>query len=89
MKQQNVLNGVRAYVTENFLYMRPDTQLGDDDSLMGTGIIDSMGVMEVIAFLEEEFGVIVDDSDITEANLGTLNAIAAYIVPRMQERQTA
>lgn len=89
MKQQNVLNGVRAYVTENFLYMRPDTQLGDDDSLMGTGIIDSMGVMEVIAFLEEEFGVIVDDSDITEANLGTLNAIAAYTVPRMQERQTA
>lgn len=89
MNEQYVLTSVRAYVTENFLYMRPDTQLGDDDSLMGTGIIDSMGVMEVIAFLEEEFGVIVDDSDITEANLGTLNAIAAYVAPRKQERQTA
>lgn len=78
----SVINRIRVYVEENFLYMRPDLELGDDDSLLGNGIVDSMGVMEVIAFLEDEFGVVVADEDITEANLGSLSAIAAYVADR-------
>ena len=79
MNRQDVLSRMRGFVDENFLYMRPDFELGDDDSLMGNGIVDSMGVMEVIEFIEEQFGVVVSDEDITEANIGTLNAIAGYV----------
>jgi acyl carrier protein len=71
---------IRAYIVDNFLYTRPDFELGDDDALLGSGIIDSMGVMEVIMFLEEAFGVKVHDEDITEENLGTVRAIASYVV---------
>ena len=45
---------LRNYITENFLYARPNFILGDQDSLLSNGIVDSMGVMEVIAFLESE-----------------------------------
>lgn len=71
---------IRAYIVENFLYTRPDFELGDDDALLGSGIIDSMGVMEVIMFLEETFGVTVQDADITEENLGTVGALTSYVV---------
>lgn len=80
MTKDEVLSRLRAFVEENFLYMRPDFELGLDDSLMGNGIVDSMGVMEMIQFLEDEFGISVDDADITEENIGTLNAIASYVI---------
>ncbi len=80
MSRDEILRRLRAFVDDNFLYMRPDFELRNDASLMGNGVVDSMGVMEMIAFLEEEFGVVVDDGDVTEENLGTLDAITAYVI---------
>jgi acyl carrier protein len=80
MPGADVTEKVRGYIVDNFLYTRPDFALGEDDALLGNGIIDSMGVMEVIMFLEEVFGVTVNDADITEENLGTVRAIASYVL---------
>jgi acyl carrier protein len=70
---------VRQYIVDNFLYMRPGFAFSDDDFLMGRGIIDSLGVMELIGFVEEAFDVRVADEDVTEENLGSVNAIARYV----------
>src|SRR3954470_2189741 len=75
---------IRRYITENFLYMRPDYQFTDDDALLGKGIIDSLGVMELISFVEEEFGVAVADTDITEQNLGSVNAVSRYVASKRE-----
>lgn len=80
MKREEIQTRLRAFIDENFLYMRPDLDLGYDDSLMGKGIVDSMGVAEMIHFLEEEFGIIVADEDVTEENLGTINALTGYVL---------
>jgi acyl carrier protein len=80
MTPGEVTSRVRGYITENFLYMRPNFTIGDDDSLLGNGIIDSMGVIEVITFIQQEFEITIDDEDITEENLGTLAAIARYVL---------
>ena len=79
MNPTEILARTRAYVQETFLYTRPDFALGDDDRLLQRGVIDSMGVMELLAFLRTEFGVVVADEDITESNLGTLADIARYV----------
>jgi acyl carrier protein len=79
MDEAAILERTRAYVREAFLYMRPGFTLGDQDRLLQRGVIDSMGVMELIAFLGSEFGVVVADEDITEQNLGTLVDIARYV----------
>jgi acyl carrier protein len=79
MSRDEILSRLRSFVDENFLYMRPGFELRDDASLLGNGVVDSMGVMEMIAFLEEEFQVVVADTDITEENIGSLDAIANYV----------
>jgi acyl carrier protein len=79
LKEHQVRETVRGYIRENFLYMRPDFVLGDDDALLERGVVDSMGVAEMVAFLEEEFGISTSDDDISEANLGSLNAIARFV----------
>ena len=84
MTAAQVIERTRAYITENFLYMRRDFRLDDNDSLLGSGIIDSMGVMEVILFLETEFGVEVGDEDVTEENLGSIRAISRYVTARTE-----
>lgn len=89
MTRAEIITRLRGFIEETFLYMRPDFELGDDDSLMGKGVVDSMGVMEVIAFIDEELGVTVADTDVTEQNLGTINAIANYVLARQQATQVA
>ena len=79
MSETEILARTRAYVQETFLYMRPDVTLTDQDRLLQRGVIDSMGVMELLAFLRSEFSVVVADEDITESNLGTLADIARYV----------
>ena len=87
MHSAQIIERTRAYVAENFLYMRPDFKLGETDSLLERGIIDSMGVMELVAFIESEFGVSVGDDDVTEENIGSLRAIAAFVGARVAPNQ--
>lgn len=91
MTRDEILSRLRSFVQDNFLYMRPDFELRDDQSLMGQGIVDSMGVMEMLQFLEEEFGVRVPEEDVTEDKIGTLSDIADYVVANRtgEDRQIA
>ena len=77
-----VAERTRAYVRENFLYMRPDWKLGNDDPLLGSGVIDSIGVIELVEFLQEQFSCDITEDEITERNLGTLAAIARFIASK-------
>lgn len=72
----------REWVRDNFLYMRPDWPLDEDAALLTTGVIDSIGVIELVGFLETAFHLTIPEEEITEANLGTLGAIAAFVVRR-------
>ena len=80
MTHDEVLARTRAYVFKTFLYMRPGFSLGDGDRLFAKGVIDSMGVVELIDFLQSEFGITVADDEITEKNLGALSDIARFVV---------
>ena len=82
MTETEVLQRVRAFVVETYLYMRPGATLGDDDALLGKGIIDSLGVMELVGFVEEAFAVKVDPAEITETNFGSLRGVARFVAAR-------
>jgi acyl carrier protein len=89
MPVTQILERTRAYVRENFLYMRPDFALGDDDPLLAKGVIDSMGVMELLGFLGSEFGITVADEEVTEDNLGSLSAIARFVEAKLRRTEAA
>lgn len=80
--EDSILRRVRDYVKATFMYTRPDAELRSDEALIGSGIVDSMGVMELIEFLEAEFGIAIGDDEITEENLGTLDTIRAFVVAK-------
>lgn len=79
MTEPEILVAVERFIHETFLYMRPDLVLQADDRLLARGVIDSMGIMELIAWLQDTFGIALADEEITEANLGTLTAITRFV----------
>jgi acyl carrier protein len=70
---------VRQYILENFLFSTDTSLLGEDESFLERGLIDSTGMLEVILFLEESFGVKVADDEMVPENLDSVNRIAAFI----------
>ena len=74
-----IVTALRQFVRENFLYMRPDSEFGDDQPLLATGVIDSLGVMELVVFIEEHWHVEVRPGDVTTANFGCITSMAGYV----------
>jgi acyl carrier protein len=70
---------IRDYVTSELLYDRDVPNLGDDDSLLGPGLLDSVAVLRLVAWIEEEFGVPVPDEDVVPDNVETVKRLAALI----------
>lgn len=77
--ESEILSRVRGFIQENFLYMHSDFHLADDDRLLEKGVMDSMSIVEMISFIETEFGVQAMEDEISEANFGSLTGIARFI----------
>ena len=77
-----VVERVREFVRGTFMYAQPDVPLAEDTLLLAGGIIDSMGVVELIEFVQGEYAMQIPDEDITEDHLGSLAAIADYVASR-------
>jgi acyl carrier protein len=74
----NVKVRTREFLAENFFASEAES-ISDRDSLVMTGIIDSTGVLELVLFLEESFGIQVADADLLPENLDSLEAIEAFV----------
>jgi acyl carrier protein len=73
----------RRFVVENF-YAADPSEISDDTSLITSGLVDSTGMLEVIAFLESEYGIKIEDREMVPANLETINRIAAFVARKKQ-----
>jgi acyl carrier protein len=73
---------MREFIEENFLYMHPGVELHDDDRLLETGVMDSLGFIELVEEVQSRYGVRVPAADITEENFGSVSAIARYVEGR-------
>ncbi len=70
---------IRNFILENYLFTNDASALGLDDSLLGRGIVDSTGMLEIIFFIEEQLGVKVKDEEMIPDNLDGVNKIAAFV----------
>ena len=72
---------VKTFIRESFLF-DSTAQIEDGDSLLEKGIIDSTGVLELILYLEEEFGVKIEDEEIIPENLDSVANIETLIMSK-------
>ncbi len=70
---------IRCFIAETILFTHEDYPYSDDSSLLENGILDSMNVMELVAFLEEEVGLEIADNEITPENFDSVNQLAKFV----------
>lgn len=75
----SVRDELRKLILENYLFSDNPADLADHASFMDLGVIDSTGIMEVVIFMEENFGIKVLDTDLLPENLDSINALVAFV----------
>ena len=70
---------IRKFVLTNYLFTEDDTVLLNHASFMENGILDSTGILELIMFLHDEFGVDVHDEEMIPQNLDSVKAVVAFV----------
>ncbi len=70
---------LRTYILENYLFSEDQSDLNNSDSFMEKGILDSTGIMEVIFYLEDEFGIQVEDEEMVPENLDSIDNLLAFL----------
>lgn len=73
---------IRQFIFDNFLFDAAEGDLGNDDSFLEQGIIDSTGVLELVEWLEETFNMSIDDDELIPENLDSVNQLAAFIAKK-------
>jgi acyl carrier protein len=75
----SVKDQVRSFILSNYLFTDDAKALDDAVSLMQGGTMDSTGILELIMFLEEKFGIKVADEEMIPANLDSVNNVVAFV----------
>jgi acyl carrier protein len=70
---------IRQYLAENFLFSDNGYELENEASFLEEGIVDSTGVLELVMFVEETFGITVQDEEIVPQNFDSVSQLSAYV----------
>jgi acyl carrier protein len=79
---ENHLNAqIREFILEKFPLARKQ-RLKDTDALLETGILDSLGVLDLVNFIEQKFAIGMSDEDLVPENFQTIERIAAFVASK-------
>jgi acyl carrier protein len=70
---------IKRYLLENFLFTSDENALGDTDSLIRGGILDSTGIYELILHIEEAFGISIAPEEMVPENFDTIEAVDRFV----------
>jgi acyl carrier protein len=73
---------IREFVMENLAHAKGITSFGDDENLMESGVVDSLGIFRIVSFLEEEMHVRVSDEEINADTLQSVNSIEKLVLSK-------
>ena len=74
---------LRQFIVENFLFGRDDS-FSNEDSFIEMGVLDSTGVLELIAFLQKRYSIKMEDEEIMPENLDSIQRISVFVTRKLQ-----
>jgi acyl carrier protein len=82
--QKKVASEIRAFIVTNFLFGQEGKGLTDEASFLETGIIDSTGLLELVAFIEQQYAISIADRELLPENLDSLKNISDFVVRKLE-----
>jgi len=75
-------NQIRTYIQQHLMAAKGGGEVKDDDPLLDSGIIDSMGILELVSYLESTFGIEVRDEEVVPANFQSVERITSLVTTK-------
>lgn len=70
---------IRKFLIENFVLSEQLDELGFEESFLENGVVDSTGILELVFFVEDQFGIQIDTSEVLPENFDSVNCLASFI----------
>lgn len=86
MHSQTAENLIREFILKSFPLARK-AGLKNNDKLLETGMIDSLGVLDLVHYLEEEFSVVISDEDLQPENFDSVESVTAFVGKKIEFKQ--
>lgn len=83
LDQQSVRKDIKDFIVESFMFGSEDQAFADSDSFMEKGIVDSTGILELTSFVEEKFGITIEDDEMIPDNLDSIDNLTGFIARKM------
>ena len=80
-----IVQELRHFIDENFLFGQGGDQIDNGDSFLERGIIDSTGVLELVSFLEEKYPIRIADEELVPDNLDSINNLVTFLQKKLAE----
>jgi len=84
MNLDEVRQKLRHFILENYLFTDDESALQDDTSFLDGGILDSMGILELIEYLDESLGIKVEGDELVPDNLDSIDSLIKFISAKTQ-----
>ena len=79
----NISNSLHDFIMENFLFGDSSKMIDPAESFLEKGIVDSTGVLELVAFVEEDFGIRVEDDELLPENFDSIENLSKYVETKL------
>lgn len=80
---------IKAFIVGNFLFGQEGNGIADDQSFLETGVIDSTGLLELVSFVEQKYGISIGDRELVPENLDSLRNISRLVARKVESATTA
>ncbi len=84
--QVDIRSDIREFIVDNFLFREDQESVSDSESLLENGLMDSTGVLELVAFLENDMGIEIQDAEIVPENFDSIENISRYASAKLGKR---
>ena len=82
----NMHDQIQGFILERFPLVRKQ-HFDHQTPLLDSGLLDSLGILDVVGFVEESFGIILNDDELVPENFQTIGHLAAFVTRKRSEKQ--
>lgn len=85
---ETIARDIKDFVVTNFLFGQDSGRLADEASFLETGIIDSTGVLELVAFIEQKYQLSIGDRELLPENLDSIHNVSRFVARKLEAQGT-
>jgi acyl carrier protein len=76
---QQIEQKVRQFIVDNYFFGKDERGFSDDDSFLDKGVLDSMGILTLVSFIQQEYAIQIDDQELVPDNWDSVRRVAQFV----------